>query len=105
MSAQTRRRTAALLEVLGVYLTGAFLSDKIATLLVRWNLVSSASPFDLLNAHTTDAELLVASRQALLTFVLLYGSYFILIIPINWGYRHRGPAAYGLTRAGHPWKT
>jgi hypothetical protein len=33
MSAKTRRRTAALLEVLGIYLTGAFLSDQVVTLL------------------------------------------------------------------------
>ena len=29
----------------------------------------------------------------------------MLIVPINWWHRRRGPAAYGLTRAGRPWKT
>ena len=41
-------------------------------------------------------------------FVLLmlqYAGYFVLIIPINWWYRRRGPAAYGLTRAGRSWRT
>jgi hypothetical protein len=37
--------------------------------------------------------------------MLLYGSYFVLIVPINWWYRRRGREAYGLTRAGRPWKT
>jgi membrane protease YdiL (CAAX protease family) len=101
---QTRRRMAALLEVLGVYLTGAFLADKIEQLLVHWRFISPTSPLDLLTTHMTNAELLVASRQLLLTLILLYGSYFLLIIPINWWYRRRGRAAYGLTRAGRPWK-
>jgi membrane protease YdiL (CAAX protease family) len=101
---QTRRRTAALLEVLGVYLTGAFLNDRIVQWLEHSRLISTINPFDLMTAHATDAELLVASRQLLLAFVLLYGSYFLLIVPINWWCRRRGRAAYGLTRAGHPWK-
>jgi membrane protease YdiL (CAAX protease family) len=44
------------------------------------------------------------SRQLLLTLILLYGSYFALIIPINWWYPRRGRVAYGLTRAGRSWK-
>jgi membrane protease YdiL (CAAX protease family) len=34
----------------------------------------------------------------------MYSSYFLLILPINWWYRRRGRAAYGLTRAGRSWK-
>jgi hypothetical protein len=36
-------------------------------------------------------------------FVLLmfqYAGYFLLVLPINSWYRRRGPASYGLTRAG-----
>jgi membrane protease YdiL (CAAX protease family) len=105
MSIQTLRRIAALLEVLGVYLTGPFLQDKIVQLLAHWRLISTANPFDMLTAHTTNDELLVASRQLFLALMLIYGSYFVLIIPINWWYRRRGRTAYGLTRAGRPWKT
>lgn len=104
MNLQTRRRTAALLEVLGVYLTGAFLNDRIEQWLEHRRLISTTNPFDLLTAHTTDAELLMASRQLFLALILIYGSYFLLIVPINWWYRRRGSAAYGLTRAGRPWK-
>jgi len=104
VSIQTRRRATALLEVLGVYLTGAFLNDKIVQLLVHWRLISPTNPFDLLTTHTTDAELLVASRQLFLALILIYLSYFVLIIPINWWHRRRGAAAYGLTRADRPWK-
>jgi membrane protease YdiL (CAAX protease family) len=104
MSVQTRRRTAALLEVFGVYLTGAFLSDHVEQLLVHWRVISPQNPLQLLTVHMTNMELLVASRQLLLTLILLYGSYFALIIPINWWYRRRGRAAYGLTRAGRSWK-
>ena len=105
MNVQIRRRTASLLEVFGVYVTGAFLSDQVAELLVRWRLASAQNPFELLTPHTTNAELLVASRQLLLTLVILYGSYFALIILINRWYRHRGPAAYGFTRAGRSWNS
>jgi membrane protease YdiL (CAAX protease family) len=104
MSVQIQRRAAALLEVFGVYLSGAFVSDQLAQLLVRWRVVAPQNPFELLTAHTTNTELLVASRQLLLMLILLYGSYFALIIPINWWYRQRGRAAYGLTRAGRSWK-
>jgi membrane protease YdiL (CAAX protease family) len=105
VSVQMRRRAAALLEVLGIYLAGAYLSDQIEKLLVRWRLISPANPLDLLTAQATNADLLVASRQLFLALILLYGSYFLLIIPINWWYRRRGRLAYGLTRAGRPWKT
>jgi membrane protease YdiL (CAAX protease family) len=46
----------------------------------------------------------LASRQFFLALILIYGSYFLLIVPINWWYRRRGRVAYGLTRAGHSWK-
>jgi membrane protease YdiL (CAAX protease family) len=101
---QTQRRMAALLEVLGVYLSGALLQDKIVQLLAHWQLISTTNPLGLLTAHSTNAELLVASRQLFLALILTYGSYFLLIIPINWWYRRRGRVAYGLTRAGRPWK-
>jgi membrane protease YdiL (CAAX protease family) len=101
---QTRRRVAALFEVLGVYVTGAFLSDQIGDLLVRLHIISPTNPFSLLTAHTTNAALLVASRQMFLALMLQYGSYFLLIVPINWWYRRRGRTACGLTRAGLSWK-
>jgi membrane protease YdiL (CAAX protease family) len=103
VSVQTRRRATALLEVLGVYLTGPFLEDKIEQLLVHWHLISTTNPLDLLSAHSTNAQLLLASRQLFLALILIYGSYFLLIIPINWWYRRRGRVAYGLTRGGRPW--
>jgi membrane protease YdiL (CAAX protease family) len=105
MSVQTRRRIAALFEVLGIYLAGSFLSDQIADLLLHWRLFSPTNPFSLLTSHTTDADLLVASRQLLLVLLLANFSYFVLIVPINWWHRRQTAAAYGLTRAGLPWKT
>jgi membrane protease YdiL (CAAX protease family) len=100
---QARRRAAALLEVLGVYLTGAWLSDWIGDLLIHRGVISPVSPFSLLTTHSTNANLLVASRQLSLVLLLTYSSYFALMVPINWWYRRRGRAAYGLTRAGHSW--
>jgi len=104
MSDQTRRRAAALLEVLGVFLAGLFLRDLIAEWLIRHRLVDPTNPYDLLTVNSTNADLLRASRQMALVLLLQYGSYFLLIVPINWWYRRRGPAAYGLTRAGRSWK-
>jgi membrane protease YdiL (CAAX protease family) len=46
----------------------------------------------------------VASRQLLLLLMLVYASYFALIVPINWWHRKSGRAAYGLTRAGRTWQ-
>jgi membrane protease YdiL (CAAX protease family) len=89
------------LEVLGVYLAAGALEDKLIGLLAHLQIVSVSDPFALLTNHTTNADLLLASRRLLLIWVLQYGSYFALIIPINWWYRHRGPKDYGLTRAGH----
>jgi membrane protease YdiL (CAAX protease family) len=102
-SAGVLKRTAALLEVLGIYLAAGAVADKVSELLAHWPVASVANPFALLTDHTTNADLLLASRQLLLIWVLQYGSYFLLIIPLNWWYRRRGPKAYGLTRAGHSW--
>jgi len=99
-----RKRIAALLEVFGVYLTGAFVNDQVTGFVLNRRWISSVSPFDLLTPHTTNADLLIASRQMFLAVIFIYGSYFSLIIPINWWRGKRGGAAYGLTRAGWPWR-
>lgn len=98
------KRIAALLEVLGVYLAAGAVEDKVIVLLTRWRLATVANPFTQLTSHTTNAQLLLASRQLMLIWVLQYGSYFLLIVPLGWWYRRRGAKAYGLTRAGHSWK-
>jgi len=104
VSVQARRRLAALFEVMGVYLAGAWLSDRVGDLLAGHGWISQVNPFRLLTVRATNADLLLASRQLLVMLVVIYGSYFALIVPINSWYRRRGRAAYGLTRAGHTWK-
>jgi membrane protease YdiL (CAAX protease family) len=99
-----RRRAAALLEVVGVYLTGAALNDKIVQWLTDRQLISPQNPFSLLTARTSNAELLIASRQLFVALTLIYVSFFLLILPIDWWRRRRGPATYGLTRASRSWK-
>jgi membrane protease YdiL (CAAX protease family) len=98
------RRVTALLEVLGVYLAAGELEDKLIELLSHWRLATVANPFALLTPSATNADLLLATRRLLLIWALQYGSYFLLIIPLNWWYRRRGAKAYGLTRAGHSWR-
>ena len=99
MNGQTPRRASALLEVLGVSLAGP---------LMMWGLrrligASVTNPLNNLSVHTTDAELITASRQMFVLLMFQYAGYFLLIFPINWWYRRRGPASYGLTRAGCSW--
>lgn len=93
------RRVAAILEVLGVYLAGQLVTG----LLIRLLGGSPPNPLDNLTVHITNAELISATRQMFVLLMLQYAGYFLLIIPINWWYRRRGAAAYGLTRAGRSW--
>ena len=94
-----RQRTAALLEVLGVYLAGQLVTEQLIRLLG----VQAANPLAGFTADISDAALLTATRQLFVLLVLQYAGWFLLIIPINWWHRRRGPAAYGLTRAGRSW--
>lgn len=96
---QARRRTAALLEVLGVYLAGQLVVNQLVRVL-GLHLVNPLASF---NAGITDAELITATGRMFTLLMLQYAGYFLLIIPINWWHRRRGPAAYGLTRAGRSW--
>ena len=94
------RRAAALLEVLGVYLAGALLNDRLVEFVTQHHLISDQSPFALLTVHTSNADLLLASRQLALAFFFIYFSFFVMIVPLDWWRGRRGPATYGLTRAG-----
>ena len=93
------RRAAALLEVFGVFLAGPL----VAGLLIQWFGLRLVNPLQGFTVAITDAELITAARQILVLLVVQYAGYFLLAIPINWWHRRRGPAAYGLTRAGQPW--
>ncbi len=97
----TRRRTAALLEVLGIFLAGQL----VVTLLTRMAGLKLVSPLPGFTVEITDAELLTATRQMFVLLLMQYAGWFLLIIPINWWRRRRGPAAYGLIRAGRSWGT
>jgi membrane protease YdiL (CAAX protease family) len=96
---KARQRTAALLEVFGIYLAGQLVTG----LLIRLLGLRPANPLTSLTVGVTDAELITATGQLFVLLVLQYAGWFLLIIPINWWHRRRGPVAYGLTRAGHSW--
>jgi hypothetical protein len=89
---KTKRRAAALLEVMGVYLAGALLNDRIVALVVAHHLVSPENPFALLTVHASNEDLLVASRQLALAFFFIYFSFFVLIVPLDRWRGRRGPA-------------
>jgi membrane protease YdiL (CAAX protease family) len=100
-----KRRAAALLEVLSVYLAGALLNDRIVGFVTQDHLISPQNPFALLTVHASSADLLVASRQLALALLFIYFSFFVIIVPLDWWRGRRGPATYGLTRAGMSVKT
>ena len=100
MTAESQRRAAALLEVLGVCLAGPVAMVGLRRLLG----VSLPNPLSNLTAHATNAQLVTASRQLLTLLAVQNAGYFLLAVPLNWWYRRRGRAAYGLTTAGHTWK-
>jgi membrane protease YdiL (CAAX protease family) len=96
---KTPRRAIALLEVLGVYLAGPLVAAQIGRLLG----VHIPNPLDHFTAGISDSELVTGAGQMFALLILQYVGYFLLIIPINWLYRRRGPAAYGLTKARRSW--
>jgi membrane protease YdiL (CAAX protease family) len=100
MTGQHQRRATAVLEVLGVYLAGGLVTN----LLIRLSGVSLKNPLENLSVHITGAELITASGQIFVLLMFQYAGYFLLIVPINWWHRRSGPAAYGLTSAGHSLK-
>jgi len=99
MNGTSQRRAAALLEVLGVYLCGPVLMLELRRLLG----VSLTNPLNNLTAQATGADLMTASRQLLTLLLISNAGYYVLAVPLNWWYRRRKPADFGLTRAGRPW--
>ncbi len=99
MNGQPRRRAAALLEVLGIYLAGRLVTEQLSRLLG----IPLDNPLTEFSVGITDAELIASSRRMFVLLMLQYSGWFLLIVPINWWHRRRGPAAYGLTRAGYSW--
>lgn len=79
---------------------GALLNDWIVQVLAGRHVISTQSPFGLLTIHATNSDLLVASRQLALALALIYLSFFVIIVPLDWWRGRRGAATYGLTRAG-----
>jgi membrane protease YdiL (CAAX protease family) len=100
MNDQTLRRAASLLEVLGVYLAGPLAMYYLRHLFE----ISITNPLTNLTAQATNAELVRAAREMFVLLLFQYAGYFMLAIPLNWWYRRRGASAYGLTKAGIPWK-
>ncbi|MBV8827894.1 MAG: CPBP family intramembrane metalloprotease, partial [Acidobacteriaceae bacterium] len=92
-------RAAALMEVFGVYVAGGVVTNQ----LVRLFGVSFRNPLENLTVDISGTELIRASGHLFVLLLFQYAGYFLLIIPINWWYRRRGPADYGLTKAGHSW--
>ncbi len=99
MTGKSQRRAAALLEVLGVYLVGPVTVIGLKRLLG----FSLPNPLSSLTEHSSDAYLITASRQLFALLVVQNAGYFLLAVPLNWWYRRRRLADFGLTKAGRPW--
>jgi membrane protease YdiL (CAAX protease family) len=93
------RRLAALLEVFGIYAAGQLVSTGIVHVFG----LHLTNPLARFTADVTDAELVADSWQLFILLAVQYSGWFLFIIPMNYWRRRRGPAAYGLTRAGKSW--
>jgi len=93
-----RRKVAAVLEVLGVYLAGQL----VMVLLARAMNLKLSNPLTHLTATASNTELVRASGQLTKLLAAQYLGWFLLIVPIGWWYRRTGLREYGLTRAGAP---
>lgn len=100
MTADFRRRAAALLEVLGVYLAGPVLMLGLRRLLG----VTIANPLSTLTANASNSYLVTAAGQLFLLVLVSNAGCYVLAGPLNWWHRRRRPADYGFTKAGHTWK-
>jgi membrane protease YdiL (CAAX protease family) len=99
MSSTSQKRAAALMEVLGVYLAGPILMLGLRRLFG----ISLPNPLNTLTVKTSDPGLVIASRQLFLLLLIQNAGYYVFAAPLNWWYRRRRPADYGLTRAGRTW--
>jgi membrane protease YdiL (CAAX protease family) len=97
---RARGRTAAALEVLGVYVVGPLVAAHVGRLL-GLRLVNPMAAF---TADIGDAQLVTASGQMLVLLAMQYIGYFLLIVPINWWHRRSGLHAYGLTKGALSWR-
>jgi len=93
-----RRKVAAVLEVLGVYLGGQL----VMLILARAMHIELSNPLTHLTARASNTELVTASGQLTKLLATQYLGWFLLIVPIGWWYRRTGLRDYGLTRAGSP---
>lgn len=89
----------AALIVLGVFLVGGLVMSQ----LIRFSGIPVKNPPTELTTHTTGSELIIAACELLVLLVFQYAGYFLLMAPIGWWYRRRGPSAYVLTKASRTW--
>jgi hypothetical protein len=75
MKAQSLRRAAALLEVLGVYLAGGIVTEQLSRLFG----IPLDNPLGTFRREITNAELITASRQLFVILFLQYAGWFLLI--------------------------
>jgi membrane protease YdiL (CAAX protease family) len=95
----SRRRTAALLEVLGVYLAGSLVTRLFSHALD----LHVPNPLATFRVDIGDDELVAASGRYLVLLLLQYAGWFVLLVALDWWRGRRGAAVYGLTKAGRSW--
>jgi len=93
-----RGALAAILEVLGVYVSGQLVMFGVASVLG----IPLRNPLVGLSADVSAPDLLAATRDLGVLLALQYAGWFLLILPIGWWHRRRSRVEYGLTRAGAP---
>jgi membrane protease YdiL (CAAX protease family) len=97
---KTRLKTAAVLEVMGVYVVGQVFGMVLFALLGSLINIPLKNPLLDITASATQSDLLRIAWQLLVLLLCQYAGWMGLAFAIGWWYRRRTPAQYGLTMAG-----
>lgn len=94
-----RRRIAALLEVLGIYLAGSLVTRLLGHVLD----LHVPNPLATFRVDIGDDELVTASGRFFILLMLQYAGWFVVLVAMDWWRGRKGAAVYGLTKAGCSW--
>lgn len=100
MNEITQKKTAAILEVFGIYATGQLVAFILAKVLG----IPLQNPITNLTSQSTPLELQQITLKLLGVLFVQYAGWFIPIILVGWWHRQRKPKQYGLTLSSLPLK-
>jgi membrane protease YdiL (CAAX protease family) len=94
------RKTAAILEVLGIYAAGQMLGMLLFAVLGSLIHIPLKNPLLEITASATQGDLLRITWHLLVLLLCQYAGWMVSAFVVGWWRRRRTPAQYGLTLAG-----